>query len=166
MQWIFVIMGITVESSLSEILLLKTINCFFMQKPVLSLLAAIVCSLSAMADINTVVVTSEGKSTNIAFDEKPVVTVTDDALIVTTDSGLELTYSTDKVVDFTLADSSGIRDLLIADYTTPTFYMEGNVMKIYNLEPNSAVALYGLDGIVYLRGCADADGYLEIIGVR
>lgn len=131
-----------------------------MKKTIFTLLAAVACSVTAWAGIDTVVVTAGGESTNIALNEKPVVTVTADALVITT-SDATYTYETDQEVVFSFADSAGIESI-VADKATPTFYFDNNTLRVYNLEANAPIALYGINGMVYFQGRADREGNAEI----
>lgn len=133
-----------------------------MKKVFLTLLAAFGISATAMAStIDTVVITTaDGDETTIALSEKPVVSVTAEALIVTSETAT-IYYETNKKVTFSFAEAGGIQDL-VDNAVNPTFYVDNNTLRVIGLKANSMVALYGINGMMYFNGQTDNEGNIEI----
>ncbi len=133
-----------------------------MKKAILSLVAALACGVSSFAAIDAIVINAGGdEPVTIALSEKPTVKVSADALVITTESGTTYTYETTEKISFAPTELGGI-EAIVADKAMPTFYFDNSALRVYNLEPNSMVALYGINGVTYFQGRADAEGNLEV----
>ncbi|MCC8118872.1 MAG: hypothetical protein LIP09_09045 [Bacteroidales bacterium] len=137
-----------------------------MKKNLLKLAMVIVAMLgatqwaTAAEFINQLVIKcANGDSYYIALDETPKVFLTEDELTVMY-SGQKIYLDATDTVDFTWGNAAGIEDLKVN--TKPTFYWDGDVLHVLNLQPEENVALYSIDGKVLYSGRADMEGTAEI----
>lgn len=110
------------------------------------LICLLICFSKVSAEnINALVLHMvSGKQVAYMFDELPIVSFKGEELVVTTSKNV-VSYQVDDVVKFTYSDINSS----IVDETKKAniiFKFEGDILRVYNLEPLSTVSIYSLDG--------------------
>ena len=99
---------------------------------------------------------ASGKQITCLLDERPVVTLRDDELVVTTHLN-KVSYKSGDVLKFTYTyvDPSGIME---TKFRNAVFNFGKNTLQATNIEPSSKVEIYTTDGIMVASSVADVDG--------
>lgn len=132
-------------------------------KKLLLLLMLTICSLSIRAEsINALMLhLASGKQVVCMLEERPVVTFTNDEVVITTHMH-EVRYQSSDVLKFTYVnmEEDGIHS---PQLDLELIRLDGNNLSLYGLASDSPVSVYTADGILVASVKADKRGIVSIV---
>lgn len=105
---------------------------------------------------NLIVWAKDGTKVAYAFAKKPKVTFTETNLVITIDD-IEVNYSLENMIRFTYeyTKETAVRDLQDNEVS---FKLDGNSLLFPDLDANSTIALYALNGTLIFKKTIPASG--------
>lgn len=102
----------------------------------------------------------DGQKLSFGFDEKPVVTFTDNELVVTS-SGTEVRYPLSAVDKFTFNDKTTASEQIKEDVKKASITLDEYIVLLTGALPDISVSLVASDGKVLQSFRTDSDGSLQ-----
>lgn len=133
-----------------------------MKRLVFSFLMALIALYSLAEDVNAIMLhLSSGNQVICLLDEKPVITFSGDDVKLTTHMN-ELTYPLAEVLKFTYmyVGTSGASNV---GEMHSMFSFSGNSLYVTGAEPNSAISVCSIDGVLVASVKTGQDGSVNIV---
>lgn len=105
---------------------------------------------------------SSGQNWTILLDEQPVVTFSDDYLIVTTHMSV-ISIPSSLVTKFTYVHDDDVTRINNADQYGSVLSFDGKRLNVRNLAPSTGVQVYTVDGALVTSGTTDNRGNVSLL---
>lgn len=128
----------------------------FMKRTLLLLCVAFLI-FPAMAQNTLTIYQKDGQQFSFGFAEKPVITYTDNDLVLKT-SKTEVSYPLSTISKFTFSDSETHVSDVVTDIKTPALSFEDYMVNITGAESDVTVSVIGSDGKIICSYKTDTEG--------
>ena len=126
-------------------------------KRTLLLLCVAFLIFPAMAQNTLTIYQKDGQQFSFGFAEKPVITYTDNDLVLKT-SKTEVSYPLSTISKFTFSDSETHVSDVVTDIKTPALSLEDYMVNITGAESDVTVSVIGSDGKIICSYKTDTEG--------